>query len=298
MTNNLEQGAMPNLFVVGAAKSGTTSLYHYLDQHPEVYMSPVKEPHWFSRVEPNPDQLVDAVTSEEQYLGLFRGRREEPVVGEASPSYLWDVAAPRRIQEAVPQARIVVVLRHPVDRAYSHYAMDVADGKQTLPFMEALRRDLQSENKGWGVSHLYVELGFYAEQLRRYLGVFTSTQVKVLFYEDLQESPEGFLASLLNFIGVDSNHAAAIDTGRRYKEHLAPRNRWTKRVLRSPRSRSLGKVLVPRSTRNWVRDNLLLGKGAKPAIDPNARQFLMALYRPSIGELQEITGRNLEHWLD
>jgi Sulfotransferase family len=113
-------GVLPNFFVVGAAKSGTTSIYRYLRQHPDVYMPIVKELHWFSRLEPNPRQGFHPITSEEEYLSLFEGWRGERAIGEASPSYLWDPKAPERIQRSVPSAKILILLREPVDRAFSH----------------------------------------------------------------------------------------------------------------------------------------------------------------------------------
>ncbi len=90
---------MPNFFIVGAAKSGTTSMYHYLEQHPDVYMLSFKEPHWFARVEPSSGRIVHSVTSEDEYLELFEDWKDERAIGEVNPSYLWDVSAPDRIKQ-------------------------------------------------------------------------------------------------------------------------------------------------------------------------------------------------------
>ncbi len=289
---------LPNFFIVGAAKSGTTSLYHYLSQHPNVYMPSLKEPHWFSRVTPNPEQLVHAVTSEEEYLKLFERYRGQSAVGEASPSYLWDTGAPHRIKAAVPHAKIVAILRHPVERAYSHYTMDVRDGTQNLHFMEALQQDYHAKFNGWGVSHLYVELGFYTEQLQRYLEVFESSQVKVFLYDDLTKDPESVLVSLLNFLDLDSSYAVSIDTGQRYKEHLSPRNQLAASMLKSSLVKALGAALLPPPTKSWARRNLLLKRGEKTPMTSEARRFLMELYRPDIEKLQGLIDRNLRHWLD
>ena len=110
-----EDPRWPNLFVVGAPRAGTTSLYHYLRQHPEIYMSPLKEPHFFSHSNPQSDTVVK---HQDAYLRLFDAARGEKLRGEASPAYLADPDAPARIKDASPEAKIVAVLREPVSRAF------------------------------------------------------------------------------------------------------------------------------------------------------------------------------------
>jgi hypothetical protein len=293
----------PTFFVVGAAKSGTTSLYHYLDQHPDVYMPRNKEPHYFSRVPPFPGRGSHPVTSEEEYLDLFKVWNKESVSGEASPSYLWDEKAPYRIKETVPQAKIIAILRHPVERAYSHYLMDARLGKQDLSFREALERDYSAENKGWGVSDQYIDLGLYAQQVQRYLEVFDRAQVKIFLYEDLRGNPGALLHSAFEFLGVDPNHAEAIRTDVQYNVYSVPRNRLAKRILRSRLFKSrLARNLRARAIANHqirarLRQSVLLKQETKSAMDPCCRRFLMDLYRPDILRLQDLLNRDLGHWL-
>ena len=169
----------PNLFVVGAAKAGTTSLHYYLNQHPDIYMSPLKEPHFFSQISPAPElkSFFQSVQNEAEYLALFAGAHNEAVVGEASTSYLWDEQAPNRIYSSVPRAKLVIMLRNPVDRAYSHYLNDAREGIETRAFLEAVTQDFQRQTKGWGVSQLYVDLGFYCGQVSRYLNTFPRDRI-------------------------------------------------------------------------------------------------------------------------
>ncbi len=293
----LNTSTLPDFFIVGAAKSGTTTLYRWLDQHPEVYMASFKEPHWFSRVKPNPRQLVSSVTSEEEYRKLFKDRRGELAVGEASPSYLWDSEAPYRIKEVVPEAKIIAILRHPVERAHSHYLMDVKEGNQNRPFVEALIQDYRAQAKGWGISHLYVELGFYAEQVRRYLEAFGGKQVRVYLYEDLREDPRGLLESLLDFLEVDPDYAGSIQTDLRFNEYSIPRNRLAKSAVRSRRVRLWVSRMMPGEAKAWARRCLLFKKEAKPPIEVEAKQFLMELYRTDILKLEGLLERDLGHWL-
>lgn len=297
--------AYPDFFIVGAAKAGTTSLYRYLDQHPEVYMSPLKEPNWFSRV--YAPGRVSSVTSESEYLGLFEGRDGEPVAGEASPSYLWDEKAPGRIKQAVPGARIVAILRNPVERALSDYAQAVRWEGETLPLLDALKQGYRAEPKVYGVTRLYVDLGFYARQVERYLDAFGKERVRIFLYEDLEKDPRGLLGSVLEFLGVDPEYADSVETGVRYNRHSKPREdllgRAAEGVLssqafKSPQFRALRARLIPDAgLRFRIRQSLRFKEVAKPQMDLASRRFLMDLYAEDIRELQGLIGRDLEHWL-
>lgn len=294
---NMRQSAMPNFFIVGAAKSGTTSLYQYLHQCSDVYMSPLKEPNWFSRVEPNPDRLTHAVTSEDEYLRLFENCKEERAVGEASPSYLWDERAPYRIKEAVPHARIFAILRNPVERAYSHYLMDIREGKQSLPFLEAITKDYEEEVKGWGISHLYVELGFYARQLQRYFDAFGMSQVRIFLYEDLKEDPRKLIRSMLTFLEVDPSCVSNIDVQQRHNSHVVPRNVLANSVLKSRVLKVLGRRLMPPQVKRVASQRLLIKDAPIPKMEEDAKEFLMNLYLSDIQHLQRLIDRDLGPWL-
>jgi hypothetical protein len=293
----------PNFFIVGAAKSGTTSLYHYLSQHPDVYMSTNKEPHWFSRIPDVPGRGSHPVASEEEYLKLFKGRTSEAAVGEASPSYLWDESAPHRIFDAVPRAKIIAILRNPVERAYSHYMMDVRAGKQELSFAKALERDQRAEVKGWGVSDQYIDLGFYAAQLKRYMETFGGARVKVFLYEDLIGDPKALLRSAFGFLEVNPGCAEEIRTDVHYNKYSVPKNRLAKNVLasrlfRSRLSSALRSRIIPNhQVRAQLRQSLLFREGARSTMDAGSGRFLMDLYRTDIQTLQEMLNRDLSHWL-
>src|SRR5215210_1748036 len=155
---------LPNFLVIGAGKSGTTSLYHYLRQHPDVYMSPVKEPLFFAaeggRIRfPGPDGRMisraanpGAVTRMKDYRALFAGVSGKKAVGEASPQYLYTPEAPLRIKHYVPEAKLIAVLRNPVERAYSAFLHRTRLGREPLAdFSEALRQEDSRMREGWGL---------------------------------------------------------------------------------------------------------------------------------------------------
>lgn len=287
---------LPNFFIVGAAKSGTTSMYRYLEQHPDVYMPSFKEPHWFARVEPSSGLIVHSVTSEAEYLRLFEGWKGERAIGEASPSYLWDDAAPGRIQEEVPDAKIIVLLRDPVSRAFSHYLMDVREGMEERPFLRALQEDYASHEKGWGISHLYVELGMYCEQISRYLDCFGRENVLVLFFEEVFADPYCTLRGLgrtLNFLGVDPTVPNSVDLQRRYNPHAVPRGGFSQSMLRASGLRSMARRLLPERSKQFLREKVLLRQVEKPDADPQAVEFLRRIYAPETACLESVLGREL-----
>lgn len=291
----MNRDTWPNFFIVGAAKAGTTSLYAYLREHPQVFMSRVKEPHFFSKVNPLPEQrhIVTSITSESKYLDLFRDANGLKAIGEASPSYLWTKEAPQRIRETIPKARIIILLRDPIDRAYSHYLMDVREGFQRLPFHEAITQDFKKKEKGWGVSHLYIDLGLYYHQVNRYFAVFPREQVLVLKFDNLTRDSRGLLLKVAQFLGIDTLPINHISVERAHNPYASPKNRFVQQVLGSPSIRTVSTIMFPRVLRHWVRDKMLLRRQGKPTLDPRAKSFLQEIYYPDIQNLEKLVGEDL-----
>lgn len=283
----------PDFFIIGAAKAGTTSMHNHLSQHPDIFMSEVKEPHFFSNVKPNPAQAVEAITSEGEYSRLFDGRGAEHVAGESSPSYLWDDATPARIKERVPGARAIAILREPVGRAYSHYLMDVRLGIQKLAFHDALVEDFESAEKGWGVSHLYVELGMYEAQVSRWIRVFGRERMLVLFFEEFIADPASTLRTAAEFLGVAPEPMEGVHGGERHNAYAAPRSGLSRILLGARGLRRVGKRVLPESAKNLVRDKILLRKGEKPVMDPDSVRFLEEIYGPERPGIEAMLGRGL-----
>jgi len=292
----------PNFFLAGAHKSGTTSRYFYLKQHPQVFMPALKEPHFFSRFRPYSEMPFPhpRVSDGAAYLRLFSKAAGYKAVGEASSSYLCDERAAGRIHAVIPHAKIVIVLRDPVGRAYSQYLMDVREGWQTLPFYEALLEDWNRPQKGWGVSHMYVEPGLYREQLERYLNVFGPKQVLVLLFADLR-SPEGrrkMLAELVRFLELDPAYLDRIDTSQVENDFAVARWNWSRRVAASWWARRLAMVLVPARAGSLflvkmrLYDRFFLRPGVKPAMDEKARDWLCSIYEDDVAGLERLLGRD------
>ena len=279
----------PNFFIVGAPRSGTTSLYEYLKAVPGIYMSPVKEPNYFApdlhtRYRGKPILAFGKYfCNRAKYLELFEKVKDEVAVGEASVSYLSDPEAPGRIKEVVPEARIIVILRGPVERAYSHYLQKVDAGWQRAPFEEAARTDF------------YLEPSLYAKQVQKYLDVFGSDQVKILIFEEFIQAPRKTVSEVLNFLGVNAELPAIV--GEAYNSFTIPRWPFVGRFLRSRPVRIARRLLIPARIRLTMRQQVLYRKASKPPMPEKTRRFLEDAFRGDVQRLEQILGRSLP-WLD
>jgi sulfotransferase family protein len=290
---------MPNFFVVGAPKAGTTSLCRYLGQHPDVFVSPIKEPCFFApEVAQFNDQTREReaegafVLDWERYLQLFAGVTREAAVGEGSVSYLGSADAPASIRARIPNARIIMMLRDPIDRLFSHYVGARAAGVASTGFVawaheqldvEAMRRPV------WGS----VWAGRYGLHLQRYLAVFPVQQVRVHLYDDYARSPEEVYRDLLTFLDVDP--AYPLDARRRDNVTLVPRWPLLRHRLAAPVKRTI-RALVPERLVERARQWALAPRPPGPARDERAE--LIEIYRDDVRVLQTLIDRDLSVWLD
>jgi hypothetical protein len=274
----------PNLFVVGVMRGGTTSLWGYLERHPEIFMSPVKEPHFFTKAGAT---LAPRYATKKAYLGLFTGASER-VRGEASASYFTDGDSPAAIKRVSPDAKVLVILRDPVERAHSHYWHAVSNGHETRTFAEAVCDELAGLRPDG--AEAYVKRGLYSEPLRRYLDHF-GDNLRVLFLEDLSREPTATMREVFAFLDVDPGAAEDLVAERR-NEFRQPRGRVASRILRSCRLRGVAARLVPRRLRSSV-EGVLFATGARPAMPAESRALLMDVYAPDEDALQSILGRSL-----
>lgn len=297
---------LPNFLVIGAQKA-TTSLFQYLRQHPDVYMES-KDCRFFAFEGAGPDSVRGpgardimsrkTVTDFEDYRALFAGTSGEKAVGETSPIYLYVSQAADRIKHYVPRAKLIVVLRNPVERAYSAYLLLARYGLERLSFSEALRQEPARIADCWHPIWHYGSRGFYHDQLTRYYRLFDQEQIGVYLYDDLTDDPAGTTQNVLRFLGVDE--AFVPDTSRSYDDVASvPRNRAFERLLRrpSPLKTALEPVL-PKAFRDGVRARLHERNLTEPAPLPEAaREQLTDAYREDILKLQELIGRDLSGWL-
>ena len=305
---------LPNFFVVGAAKSGTTSLGQYLAEHPQIYMSPIKEPSYFacdaiadfpligwsknqrglekSLDGPMQDRRGGCVLDWEQYLKLFRNVSQEIAIGEASTAYLISARAPGEIRESIPEARIIIMLRSPVERAFSTYLMFCRNGRLRASFSDVIRSDGTTEMAEW--RRMTLETRKIAKGVERFINVFPSAQIRWYFYEDFSQDTLGTMRSIYRFLGVDPQFNPNVR--RRYNEGSLPRGPRLHRALHATNLWSLANRLVPQSARPLVR-RVLFHTSVKPRISALDRSCLIDYFRDDVTELEHLVGRDLSHWL-
>ena len=300
---------MPNFFIIGAQKAGTTSLYHYLKQHPQVYMSPVKEPFFFNHeIDPNGKVLKERFggpgrprkprfANLDEYRALFEGVRDEKAIGEASVLYICVPGTAERIKRYAPEAKAIAILRNPADRAYSAFLNAVRGGREPLSnFGRTLREEEDRTRHNWAYVFRYRSRGLYYAQLKRYYEVFGSERVGTWLYEDLKDDPVGVSQSVFRFLGVDD--AFVPDTSSRYNPASVPKGEPARIIIRFMNATlPVVRKILPsaRKVRPLISRRILTDES--PPIDPEIRRELIESYREDILKLQELIGRDLSAWL-
>lgn len=275
-----------NFAVLGAAKAGTSWVHSCLEEHPDIFVPREKELHFFGY----PENYQKGV---EWYESFFQQRPSASAVGEVCPSYLTEDNVARRIFEYSPDVKLIAILRNPIDRAYSHYCMDLRSGLLS----EDIDRELTTENKR-------IRQGLYYYHLDKFLKVFPPEQIKVLLYEDLQQNPKSFLKEIYSFIGVDLNFTPSIlHTHQNQRKAL-------------PKFQALYSSL--KSVEKWINDNSSHGRGminymrrygyfdslhklnqgeTYPQLSSTAQKKLAEFYQPDLNLLEKFLDRDLSFWL-
>lgn len=295
----------PNFLIVGAQKSGTTSLYNYLNQHPEIFMCPIKEPGFFVfHFLKLPHQGIGdyqwnkKIRDFNDYTRLFSAVKNETMIGEASVSYLYHYkGAIPKIIEMLGDVKIVIILRNPVERAYSAYMHLVRDDRECLSFEDGLEEEAQRIADNWNILWHYTSVGFYYKQVQAYLENFS--QVKVFLFDDLKKDPQGLLKGLYGFLGVDDAFVPG-NLGERYNATGIPKNRFIYNLLKKPnRIKSMIKPFISERKRRKVRERIVKHfVKTKPDMEPDTRARLVELFKEDILALQDLIDRDLTCWLE
>jgi hypothetical protein len=298
---------MPNFLIIGAAKSGTSAVYAYLRQHPQVFCSERKEPGFFAlegrRATFNGpgDRKYNrnCVTNLERYRELFHKGVGKKAVGEASTVYLYSPEAAGRIHGHVPDVKLLVILRNPVERAYSGFRFLVRDRLERLStFEQALEAEDARIAANWQHIWHHKRLGFYHEQLRRYFNLFPRERIAICLYEDFEAAPVAVVQHMFDFLGVAPDFTP--DVSLRYNVSGTPRSRLLHAALARPNSvKDVLKGLLPATARRHVRAKLM-AQNIRPSAPPLAadtRRHLVNLYHDDVLELEALIERDLSHWL-
>ncbi len=298
---------LPNFFVIGAAKSGTTALYRYLRQHPEIFMSDRKEPHHFSYTEESKktngpsDYIRSAITDFQQYLDLFERVSHEIAIGEASPTYIYVPGTAERIHSIFPNARIIAILRNPADRAYSAFMHLIRDGRETVStFREALALEGERIAANWGPIYHYTKSGFYYEQLTRYYQIFPTMNIKVILYDDFVNDPFQLMKDLYTFLDVDNGFIP--DMSSKPNVSGKPKYKIWQKIMdwffaKPNPIRAISRILFPEPFR-WQVTSYLRNKNLERENLPDEyRKMLVPIFEKDIICLEKLIHRDLSIWL-
>jgi hypothetical protein len=296
---------------MGAPKAGTTALHAALAQHPQLYLSPVKEPKFYlcdgraprgfgQRGPGDAHSAQEWIWRRSEYEALFDAAPAGLLRGESTPFYLYDRAAQRRIHADVPTAKLLVVLRDPIDRAYSNWMHLRSDGLEPIDdFAAAWEAEDGRVERGWAPFWHYRRLGLYGEQVRDLIDLFGREQVHVLRYRDLVETPVESLDAVSNFLGVSTGMIGGARPANSHP-YVAPsvRTATLAQVVRA--GAALGAYAPPQVWRQASRPLLaLLQRGAtrRPVLDADLRMHLVEAYREDNALLGAQTGRSFADWL-
>jgi len=275
---------LPTFLILGAQKSGTTTLHGALELHPQVFTAQPKELSFFNKEENFRKGI-------EWYARFFENWRDEKVAGEGTPSYLWDERVPARIKRFLPDAKFIVLLRNPVTRAYSAYWYAYIGGGETLSFEKALEMEPQRAKLGDAIRGFssYVDRGHYVRQLKRYFNLLNRNQFLILIFEEYVRNPRTTLKQVSDFLEIDCT-----------EDYLDKAINVKQNVSRVPRSRQVHRM-VPFLLGNFhflgrVVRYLNLKPGKYPPMKEQTCQKLQDIFRQEIIELEELLDRDLDIW--
>lgn len=295
----------PQFIVVGAARAGTTALHHYLKQHPQIYLPDLKEPCFFcfagQKLHYKKGKFAFAITDLKNYKKLFNEARQEQVTGEISTPYLYlhhqTIGNIKKYHSDPEHLKIIIVLRNPVDRAYSQYLWKVRDGREDLSFEEALKQEKRRIEENYSFDYFYSHRGLYYDQVKDYLDNFNS--VKIILFDDFRSKFEETISGICNFLGVDDKFVFT------RKEHV--------NVSAFPRFSTLGRLItvesrikfrllryIPEDVRTGMKETFLKMNTSSvvPApVSASVKIYLHEYYKDDILKLQSLTGIDLNRWV-
>lgn len=291
---------LPNFLCVGAGKSGTTSLYHYLKQHPEVFLPAQKELHFFAWKDladlnggpGTAHSRSDWCKNLSQYSKMFEGAADYKVVGDISPSYLHAPSAASQIAATLGKPKIVILLRNPIDKVISQYMHLRRDGREILDLRGALAAEPERIASKWGAMYHYVATSKYDQDVARYQDAFGVENVRIWSFKKFVQQSEATMTEICAFLEIDPEFkfAPPEKTNRSGK----PRSRTVGRLIGPNGLTSVAKKITPRPLGVKIKAKVLeLNTGKKEEISDDELFYLREIFAEDIATLEQRTGVDL-----
>ncbi|WP_457642398.1 sulfotransferase family protein [Persephonella sp.] len=304
---------LPDFFLIGAGKSGTTSLAKYISQHPQIYIPEEKELHYFLFAE-NPPIYYDRhimgpvlIYNLEDYLTYFQNAKAK-ICGDCSVSYMYSEGYKqviKNIKRIYPnqswmKLKFIAILRNPIERAFSQYITRLVD-EEDKPFVKACFSWEERKRKGWSIAYDYLGFSFYYKPIKAYIEEFGKENVKIYLYEDLKGKPKWVIKDIFEFLGVDSSFTPQ-NLGKHYNVSAVPKSKahdlfYKLFVKYNPIKYPL-KAILSENIKDNLRKNVRKVFMKKPQLTKEEREMLKPIFREDILKLQDLIGRDLSHWLE
>ena len=298
MKNNL-----PNFIIIGAQKAATTSLYTYLRQHPEIFMTKVKEPMFFNNYKQKSTFLVKGRKiarnkTLEAYKSLFDNVKNEKAIGEASPEYIYNKKATALIKKEIPNVKIIAILRQPVERAYSNFLHTKRAGREPLDdFKKAFALEDERINEHWSPLYHYKSKGFYFKQLQRYFDLFPKDNIRILLFEDVIKNPILTTQEIFKFLNVDTNFTP--ETFRKMNVSGTPKGILGWIIMKLRFYNLLPNIQFNKYLPDFITSLLFKSAYSKPEKlnEKLKKELTDKYYKTDILQLEKLIEKDLSHWL-
>lgn len=294
---------IPSFFIIGAMRSGTTSFYRYLAEHPKIFMCKYKEPAYYSQFPGSKNanglwsiygdipEVEKLNLTKEEYTNLFKESKKDQKVGEASVQYLLDPLSAERIKSEVPNAKILVILRDPVERAFSHYlGSDERNIKKS--FRDVINSDLKTADiEKPNIKNILV-WGLYSKQLERYFKVFGKENVKVFIYEEIfPRKINQTIKEILDYLKIDGPIHNFSE--KKYQSYYTPRGQV---IIKNSLVKKIAKKILPKKYLEKIYEKIREKDDVKPSILKDDRKVLEEFFKDDIDNLEKILGKKIP-WL-
>ncbi len=295
----------PQFIVAGTARAGTTSLNSYLIQHPEIFLPIVKEPCFFTfageKIDYKNGKFAFAITDIDDYSKLYKKAQPSQITGDISTPYLYiydrTIRNIKKFHNDPESLKVIIVLRNPVDRAYSQFLWRVRDGREDLSFEDAIAAESERMKLNYSFDYFYFDRGKYYEQVKAYIENFKS--VKIVLFDDLKKNTNETLAEICEFLGVDKDFVFAKRT--ELNSSFLPKSALLNRLL-TMESKTKFKFLskVPESVKSTIKEQFMRLNSKKqknPEMNEQTRVRLKTLYKDDLMKLQKLIARDLSQWM-
>lgn len=294
----------PNFFIVGAPRCGTTAMYEFLKVHPQIYMSSYKEPHYFASDLTPSTPWMKSLKKKKHYMRLFRGAKDENMIGEASVFYLFSKTAARNIKKFNSGAKIIIMLRSPVEIIYSLYYQRLGGHQENVSTFEKALRVESKRKKGKMIpantldmkeTYYYNDLAKLGQQVKRYYDVFDKHQIHTIIYEDFAKDVAGVYRNLLQFLEVDPNFTPVFRVVNSSKstrfttlQNLLTQSNLIRRIYQKyyPLIKPLSTRILELNRQNTTR----------PPLDPLLERVLLDQCKTDVRKLSKLIGKDVLYW--